>query len=65
MSYLGFLVLLKDTMATATFINKAFSLGWLAYSFRGTTHYHYEGEHGSQQTDIVLELRVLHLAGNM
>ena len=34
----------------------------LAYSFRGSVHYHHGGKHGSLQADMVLEeLRVLHL----
>ena len=34
----------------------------LAYSFRGSVHYHHGKKHGSQQADMVLEkeLRVLH-----
>ena len=32
----------------------------LAYSFRGSVHYHHGGKHGSMQADMVLEeLRVL------
>jgi hypothetical protein len=35
----------------------------LAYSFRGSVHYHHSKYHGSMQADMVLEkeLRVLHL----
>jgi hypothetical protein len=34
----------------------------LAYSFRGSVHYHHNGKHGSIQADMVLEEpRVLHL----
>jgi hypothetical protein len=35
----------------------------LAYSFRGSAHYHHGGKHGSMQADMMLEkeLRVLHL----
>jgi hypothetical protein len=34
----------------------------LAYSFRGSVHYHHGGKHGSIQTGMVQEeLRVLHL----
>ena len=34
----------------------------LAYSFRGSVHYHHGGKHGSMQADMVLEeLRVVHL----
>jgi hypothetical protein len=35
----------------------------LAYSFRGSVHYHHDGKHGSIQADMVLEkkLRVMHL----
>ena len=35
----------------------------LAYSFRGSVHYHHGREHGTMQAEVVLELRVLHLAG--
>jgi hypothetical protein len=46
-------------MTTATLI-KDISLG-LAYSFRGSVHYHHGGKHGSRLADVVLEeLRVLH-----
>lgn len=35
----------------------------LAYRFRGPVHFHHGGEHGSVQTNVVLEkkLRVLYL----
>ena len=35
----------------------------LAYSFRGSVHYHLGGRHGSMQVDMVLkkELSILHL----
>ena len=35
----------------------------LAYSFRGSVHYHHGGKHGSIQADMMLEkeLRVLHI----
>jgi hypothetical protein len=34
----------------------------LAYSFKGSVHYHHGGKHGRVQADMVLEkLRVLHL----
>jgi hypothetical protein len=34
----------------------------LAYSFRGSVHYHHGRKHGSLQADMVLEeLRALHL----
>ena len=40
----------------------------VAYSFRGLIHYHRGGGHGGElcsvQTDMVLELRLLHLEGN-
>ena len=41
-------------------------MGRLVYNFRGSVHYHQDGEHGGMQTDVVLEeqLRVLHLAVN-
>ena len=35
----------------------------LAYSFRGSVHYHHIRKHGSVQVDLVMkELRVLHLS---
>lgn len=49
---------------TTTFIKKTLSRGWLAYSFRDSVLYHHDGEHGSIQADMVLELRLLHLAGS-
>lgn len=52
-------------MAMATLIRKPFNCGGeLAYSVRGSVHYHHDGEHGSIRADTVLELRLLHLAGN-
>ncbi|CAH6859051.1 Ntm [Phodopus roborovskii] len=36
---------------------------WVTMIFRGSIHY-YEGEHGSMQADVVLELRALHHAYN-
>ena len=49
-------------MSKATLIKAKISLG-LAYSFRGSVHYHHGGKHGSMPADTVLEkeLRVLHL----
>ena len=48
-------------MTKATLIKANIYLG-LAYSFRGSVHYHHGGRHGSVQADMVLEeLRVLHL----
>ena len=49
-------------MNMATLVKDNVSLG-LAYSFRGSVHYHRGGKHGSIQTDTVLEkeLRVLNL----
>ena len=49
-------------MTKATLIKENISLG-LAYSFRGSVHYHHGGKHDSMQADMVLEkeLRVLHL----
>ena len=49
-------------MIKATLIKENISLG-LAYSFRGSVHYHHGRKHGSMQADMVLEkeLRVLHL----
>ena len=47
-------------MTKATLIKENISLG-LAYSFRGSSHYHGR-KHGSVQADRMLEeLRVLHL----
>lgn len=43
----------------ATLIKKAFNWG-----FRGCVHYHHDGYHDGVQADVVLELRMLHLAGN-
>lgn len=39
-------------------------MGWLTYNFRDSVHYHHDGEFGSVQADVVLELRVLHFAGS-
>ena len=50
-------------MTTATFIKKTFNW-WLAYSFRGSVHYHHDEEYGRVKADVVLELIVSHLAGN-
>jgi hypothetical protein len=49
-------------MTTEILIKENISLG-LAYSFRGSVHYHHGGKHGSMQADIVLQrqLRILHL----
>jgi hypothetical protein len=48
-------------MTKATLIKENISLG-LAYSFRGSVHYHHGGKHDSMQADTVLEkLRALHL----
>ncbi|KRY69826.1 hypothetical protein T11_7611, partial [Trichinella zimbabwensis] len=47
-------LLLRDTMAMATFVKKSISLG-LAYSSRGLVHCHHGGEHGGRQADMVLE----------
>ena len=47
-------------MTMATLMKKTVNW-WLAYSFRGSVHYHHGGEHGGAQVDVVLELRVLHL----
>ena len=46
----------------ATLIKENISLE-LAYSFRGSVHYHHDGKHGSVHADMVLEkeLRVLYL----
>ena len=48
-------------MTKATLIKENISLG-LAYSFRGSVHYHHGGKHGRGQIGMVQEeLRVLHL----
>jgi len=49
-------------MAKVTLIKANISLG-LAYSFKGLVHYHHSRNHGTRQTDMVLEKeqRVLHL----
>jgi hypothetical protein len=48
-------------MTKATFIKDNNERG-LAYTFRGSVHYHHGGKYGSVQADMVLErgLRVLH-----
>jgi len=48
-------------MTMTTLIKENISLG-LAYSFRGSVHYHHGRKHGSVQADMVLEkeLRVLY-----
>ena len=47
-------------MTKATFIKEIY-LG-LAYTFRGSVHYHYGRKHGSMQADMIQEeLRVLYL----
>ena len=49
-------------MVNASLIKENIYLG-LAYSFRGSVHYHNGGKHGRIQVDVVpeKELRVLHL----
>jgi hypothetical protein len=48
-------------MTKATLLKANIALG-LAYSFRGSVHYHHGGKHGSRQADTVLEeSRVLYL----
>jgi hypothetical protein len=49
-------------MTKATRIKENISLG-LAYSFRGSVHFHHGGKHGSIQVDKVVEkeLRVFYL----
>jgi hypothetical protein len=48
-------------MTKAALIKDNFELE-LAYSFRGSVHYHHGRKHGGTQADMVLEeLRVLHL----
>ena len=47
------LLLWRDTMTMETLIKKIISLG-LPYSFRGLVHWHYGGEQGSIQADMVL-----------
>jgi hypothetical protein len=51
----------RDTTTKATLIKANIYLG-LAYTFRGSVHYHHGRKHGSMQVNMVLEkLRVLHL----
>jgi hypothetical protein len=53
------------TMTDATLIVENIPLG-LAYSFRGSVHYHHGRKHGGMQADMVLqEQRVLLLHLNM
>ena len=48
-------------MAKATLIKESILL-WLAFSLRGLVYYHYSGNYGSFQADMVQEeLRILHL----
>jgi hypothetical protein len=47
-------------MTMATLIKENISLG-LAYSFRDSVHYRHEGKQGGAQSDMALELSVLHL----
>lgn len=61
--YLGFSLLWRDTMIMWTLINKIF-IGVTCLQLQGLKNYHHDGEHRSMQADVVLELRVLHLAGN-
>jgi hypothetical protein len=52
-------------MRKTTLIKANILLG-LAFSFRGSVHYHHGGEHGSMQADLVLEEpRILHLDQNL
>ena len=51
-------------MTMAILVKENIELRVAAYSFRGSLHYHHGGEHDNTQADVVLELRVLHLAGN-
>ena len=55
-------LLWRDTMTKITLIKANICLG-LAYSFRGSVHYHHGRKHGSMQAYLVLEkeLRILHL----
>ena len=41
-------------MTEAALIKAKISLG-LAYSFRGSVHYHHGGKHGHMEADMVLE----------
>jgi hypothetical protein len=45
-------------MTTATLTKKNTSLG-LAYSFRGSVHYHHGGKYGRVQADMVLKMDLL------
>lgn len=47
-------------MTVAALIKKRFN--WVpCLRFRGSVHYHHDGENGGVQADVVLELRELHL----
>jgi uncharacterized membrane protein YgcG len=48
------LVIILYTVTKATLIKESISLG-LAYSFRGSVHYHHGLEYGSKQADLVQE----------
>ena len=50
-------------MIKATLIKKTFNWGG-SLTFRGLVHYRHGEKYSSRLADVVLELRVLHLAGN-
>ena len=47
-------------MTQITLLKKTLPLGWLAYTFRASVHYHQDGDQGSMQGNAVLELRALY-----
>ena len=49
-------------MAMATLIKEKHLIVAARLEFRGSVHYRHDREHGSMQADMVLELRILHLA---
>lgn len=48
------LLLLRDTITTATFTKKKFTWG-LAYCFRDAVHFHHGRKHSDMQRGMVLE----------
>ena len=51
-------------MTSAALIKEHILIRKHTFNFRGTVHYHHDGEHGGLEADIVLKLRVLYLSGN-
>ena len=50
---LGFLLLLRDTVTTATLTKEKHLIG-IVYIFRSSVHYHHDKGHGGVQGDMVL-----------